>query len=86
MIDSIGLGDFLAGVIISLCLAISIGVFSILLYRKNYFSWIWLSISLNAISFLYFMGGASDILTAINIFIWPVINISLIIWYVRKKK
>jgi hypothetical protein len=85
MIDSIGLGGFLADVVIGFCLLISVGIFSFLLHKKNNFSWIWLSISFNAISFLYFIGDASDSLTITNVFIWPVINIILIIWYVRKK-
>jgi hypothetical protein len=32
------------------------------------------------------MGSRSDIVTLFNFFIWPVINIILVIWYVRRKK
>lgn len=86
MIDSIGLGSFLARIVIGFCLVMSIGLFGFFFHKKNKFSWVWLSLSLNVTSFLYFMGDASDILTIINIFIWPIINICLIFWYVRKKK
>lgn len=86
MIDSIGLGSFLASMVIGFCLVVSIGLFGFLFYKRQKLSWVWLSISLNGVSFLYFMGGISDILTVINFFIWPIIDIILIIWYVRKKK
>ena len=84
--DSIGLGDFLANVIIGICLALSIGIFLFLTRKKNNFSWIWLSCSLNVTLFLYFIGSPSYIISIFTILIWPIINIILIIYYVRNKK
>lgn len=83
--DSIGLGSFLANAVIEILLLLSIGIFLFFVRRKNNFSWVWLSCSLNAISFLYFMGSASYIVSVVNILVWPIINIILIIWYVRNK-
>ena len=86
MIDSIGLGNFLANVITVFLLLIILIGFILLKKKSKNVSWIWLSCSLNITSFLYFMGDTSYIIPILNIFIWPVINIILIIWYVRSKK
>lgn len=86
MIDSIGLGDFLANMIVWLCLFLAVGVFLFLLRKKSLLSWVWLSCSLNVVAFLYFMGSVSYFISIFNIIIWPVINIILIVLYVRKKK
>ncbi|OGI20600.1 MAG: hypothetical protein A3J06_02265 [Candidatus Moranbacteria bacterium RIFCSPLOWO2_02_FULL_48_19] len=85
MIDSIGLGDFLTNIVIGTSLLLSVGIFLFLVRKQKNISWIWLSCSLNAVSFLYFMGSASYIVSIFNIFIWPIINIILIFYYVRKK-
>lgn len=86
MIDSIGLGDFLANIIVFTILFLSSGIFLFLLRKKNVFSFVWLSCSLNLASFLYFMGSVSYFISTLNIIIWPIINIILIVFYVYKKK
>ncbi len=86
MIDSIGLGDFLANITVLTVLFLSGAIFLFLLRKKNPFSFVWLSCSLNVASFLYFMGSASYFISTFNIIIWPIINIILIVFYVRKKK
>jgi len=83
--DSIGLGDFLANGIIMLLLAFSVFIFLLFKKRSQSAALIWLSCSLNIVSILYFMGAPSYFVSIFNIFVWPVINIVLIAWYVRKK-
>ncbi len=86
MIDSIGLGNFLANAIVLTALFLSVAIFLFLLRKKSLFSLTWLSCSLNVTSFLYFMGSTSYIISAFNIIVWPIINIILVVFYVRKKK
>lgn len=86
MIDSIGLGGFLASVVISMAVLLSVIIFLFLIRKKSQFSIIWLSCSLNVIVFLYFMGSTSYFISTFNIIIWPIINLILIVLYVRKKK
>ncbi len=86
MIDSIGLGGFLASVVISMAVLLAVIIFLFLIRKKSQFSIIWLSCSLNVIAFLYFMGTTSYFISTFNIIIWPIINLILIVLYVRKKK
>lgn len=86
MIDSIGLGGFLASVVISMAVLLAVIIFLFLIRKKSQFSIIWLSCSLNVIAFLYFMGSTSYFISTFNIIIWPIINLILIVLYVRKKK
>lgn len=83
--DSIGLGDFLANVVVLSVLLVSfVGFF--FFKRNRILSLIWLSCSLNVASLLYFMGASSYIISISNIIVWPLINIILIVWYAWKKK
>lgn len=83
--DSIGLGDSLASIIIGVCLSLSIGLFYFLIRKKSRYSLAWVSCSLNVISWLYFMGSTSYVISIFNIFIWPIINIILLIRLFLKK-
>lgn len=84
--SAIGLGDFLETIIISFIFLILVIILIILLKNKKYFiSLLISSIFLNLISFLFFL-GESAYLSYINVFFWPIINIFLIIYYVRKEK
>lgn len=86
MIDSIELGSFFANIFIGFLLFLVSIEFIILRKYNKYIVWIWLSCSLNIISILYFLGDTSYVIPVVNVFIWPVINIILIIWYVKNKK
>ena len=86
MIDSIGLGGFLASVVISMAVLLAVIIFLFLIRKKSQFSIIWLSCSLNVIAFLSFMGTTSYFISPFNIIIRPIINLILIVLYVRKKK
>lgn len=86
MIDSIGLGDFLANWFIVFLILVSFAIFIFLKKNKNNLSLVWLSCSLNVVAFFYFMGSVSYLISTFNIFIWPTINLILIALYVRKKK
>ena len=83
--DAIGLGDYFANVvIISALMASLVGMFFFRNNRKALLAW--LSCSLNAISFLYFLGAVSYLISIFNIVVWPLINLALIIRYVRTRK
>ena len=86
MIDSIGLGGFLASVVISMAVLLAVIIFLFLIRKKSQFSIIWLSCSLNVIAFLYIMGTTSYFISTFNIIILPIINLIHIVLYVRKKK
>ncbi len=86
MIDSIGLGGFLASAVIFIALLLAIIIFLFLIRKKSRLSIIWLSCSFNVIAFLYFMGSTSYFISTFNIVIWPIINIILIMFYVHKKR
>lgn len=82
--DSIGLGDFLANFFIISVLVVSFLGFLFLKKNRN-LSFVWLSCSLNIVSLLYFIGTPSYLISIFNIIVWPIINIILIVWYVKKK-
>lgn len=86
MIDSIGLGGFLANTVISISLLLSLVFFLSLVRKKRELAWIWLSCSFNAVAFLYFMGSVSRLVSLFVVVVWPILNITFIILYVRKKK
>lgn len=89
--DSIGLGGVLANAVVIVGLAVSFSIF--FLFRKvdkKGISLIWLSCSLNLISFLYFMGTTSSGIIVLNVFIWPALNFLGLVYgaimFFRKKK
>ena len=90
MIDSIGLGASIANLIYCTILFIAIaGGMIFLIVRKKILALIWLSIFLNLLSILYFLGMRSPFVFFPNFLIWPIINIFLIVYYARtsaKKK
>jgi len=87
MFDSIGLGKVIAQIIYLLIILIAVaGSLTFLLKNKRKVSLIWLSVFLNLLSFLYFLGKTNLILGVINIVVWPLLNIFLIYYYIKKKK
>jgi hypothetical protein len=87
MIDSIGLGAAIANLIYLIILAIAtVGGVFFLVIRKKFLSLIWLSILLNLLSFLYFMGIRNISIFSINYIIWPILNIILIVYYINSNK
>lgn len=87
MIDSIGLGGFLAHAIVLFSLGVTF-LGWVIFYKMGYqyASKLWLSCSLNVTAFLYFLGTTSYIISIFCLVLWPIINLFLIIWYVWKKK
>lgn len=88
MVDAIGLGDFLANAFIVFCVLVSllIAVWIYKLFNRS-LTFVWLSIAANIIVFLYFMGIGNIPIQIFIFFIWPAINIALIIfavWQWRK--
>lgn len=86
MIDSIGLGEVVANLLYCAILATAvIGSMTFLIIRKKFLALIWLSIFLNFLSFLYFLGTIHYIFLNFSLFIWPIFNILLIIHYIRTR-
>ena len=81
MMDSIGLGEFLANGIIIFSLGISF-LGWVLLYKfgRRYASNVWLSCSLNVTAFLYFLGTTSFPVTLISTILWPIANVILLLY------
>lgn len=90
MIDSIGLGEAIANLIYSSILIFAvIGSVVFLLFRKKMLALIWLSVFLNLLSVLYFLGARSPFVFLANFIFWPILNIFLIVYYAKtnpKKK
>jgi hypothetical protein len=90
MIDSIGLGEAIAKLVYFSILAIAaIGSLIFLLFRRKIIALIWLSVFLNLFSILYFLGIRNPFVFLFNLFIWPILNIVLIVYYAKtspKKK
>lgn len=91
MMDSIGLGEFLANGIVIFSLGISF-LGWVLLYKfgRRYVGNVWLSCSLNVSVFLYFLGTASFLITLISTILWPIANVILLLYgmvlFYRKNK
>lgn len=87
MIDDIGMGKYIAD---SLSLILLVAAFGggliFLLFKHKYISLIWTSIFLNILSVFYFIGISGVVLVAINFYIWPLANITLIIFLFLKYK
>ncbi|MCK9378671.1 MAG: hypothetical protein M0P97_00820 [Candidatus Moranbacteria bacterium] len=86
MIDSIGLGEFIANwVAVILLVVIFVSVF--IFYKKNKFKGLLIgSIFLNILSYFYFIGTSSYAVFIFNVLIWPIINIILIVKYFKSNK
>ena len=86
MIDSIGLGETIANLVYLLILFMAIiGSILFLIFRKKVIAIIWLSVFLNFLSFLYFLGTIHYTFLNLTVFIWPILNILLIIYYIKTK-
>ena len=84
--DSIGLGGFLANIVVIAGLGISFVVFVWMRKNNKPISLIWLSCSLNVVSFFYFMGTVSYYLSIFNIVVWPLVNAFLVAYNLLYKK
>lgn len=82
MIDDIGLGAFLANIILwVLAIITSFGSIVFLWRKKKLLSFLWLSIWLNITFYFYFLGADIYWLQILLIFIWPAVNIVFIaVW------
>jgi hypothetical protein len=84
--DAIGLGGFLANATYTILITvIFIGAVFFGFTNKRILP-IWLSLLLNVLFFLYFLGSRYYYASFFTVLIWPLINIYLIINYRTKKK
>ena len=91
MIDSIGLGEFVANAIsLFILMSALVGGFLMFYFKRKYIAIVWISILLNILSSFYFLGVSLYMMPVINFFIWPIVNIVLIIIltvkYLKSKK
>ena len=87
MVDSIGLGEFLANfIILFLGLIGLIGYFILAHFRHKYAGFLWISVLFNAFIFLYFMGTLHTYVLNFSIYVWPVINLASAIFLFLKPK
>ncbi|MEI7621364.1 MAG: hypothetical protein WCJ51_02405 [Candidatus Moraniibacteriota bacterium] len=84
MLDDIGLGNFLANITyLTLAFVTIVGVFFLQKNKKD-FTNIWISLMLNLIFFLYFLGTPFYYISVVTIVIWPLFNIFIIIKLLKK--
>jgi hypothetical protein len=86
--DDIGLGEFLANIVFATLGVIALIGYSLFFYfNRKLAGFIWVSVMANIFSFLYFMGSLQTVVIVFSMFVWPLINVALIIFaFMRRNK